>query len=238
MRGLGSLTLLLLFLAFQPPLAFLCEHGAARVVNAHLLFNVIILVFGLPLSRLAYAASERMVRLTTAPPPPAPLTGLEVTALDETVIGTPAQALANATREVVRTCELVEVMLVEVIELYEEADEARIQALAALDDRLDRKHQAIKLYLAKVTAAGLDAADTARCQELLGACVKLEQVGDIIVRNMLVHVRKKVRHNLQFTADGWNDLVRIHSAVLSMARLAFNVLVSRDLETARQIVEE
>ena len=32
--------------------------------------------------------------------------------------------------------------------------------------------------------------------------------------------------------------MRIHAAVLTTARLAFNVLVSRDLETARQIVEE
>lgn len=238
MRGLGSLALLLLFLEFRPALGFLGDHGAARVVNAHLLFNLIILVFGLPLSRLAYAASERMVRLTTAPAAPAPLAEVEVSALDEAVIGLPAQALANATREVVRTCELVELMLGQVIALYEDPEEERIRALAALDDRLDRKHAAIKLYLAKVTAAGLGPAETARCQELLGACVKLEQVGDIIVRNMLAHVRKKARHELQFTPDGWSELVRIHASVLATARLAFNVLVSRDLETARQIVEE
>lgn len=68
--------------------------------------------------------------------------------------------------------------------------------------------------------------------------MKLEQVGDIVVRNLLAQVRKKMRHNLQFTDDGWAELVRMHAAVLATARLAFNVLVSRDLETARQIVEE
>ena len=199
MRGLGSLVLLATFLELHPPLAFLGAEGAGRVVNAHLLFNLIILVLGVPLSRLCYAASERIVSLTTPQQPPEPVIDIEVSALDEAVIDKPALAFANATREVVRTCELVEVMLQRIIRLYEDADGTRIAALAALDDRLDRKHAAIKIYLAKITSGELDRAEALRCQELLGACVKLEQVGDIIVRNMLAHVRKKMKYGLQFT---------------------------------------
>jgi phosphate:Na+ symporter len=238
MRGLGSVLLLGGFLALRPELAFLGADGAARVVNAHLLFNLVILVLGVPLSRLCYSASEKLVLLGARPKPSAPLADVDLSALDESVIDRPALALANATREVVRVCELVEAMLLGVIRLYEDADEERIAALAALDDQLDRKHAAIKLYLAKVTAGSLDQAETLRCQELLGACVKLEQVGDIIVRNMLAHVRKKTKYRLRFTEEGWSELVRFHAAVLTTARLAFNVLVSRDLETAREIVQE
>ena len=129
-------------------------------------------------------------------------------------------------------------MLRRIIDLYEEPDDDRIKALAALDDRLDAKHAAIKIYLAKLTNGPLTDAERLRCDELLAACVKLEQVGDIIVRNMLMHVRKKMKHGLAFTPDGWTELVRFHAAVMATAHLAFNVLVSRDLETARQIVEE
>ncbi|HVL21119.1 MAG TPA: Na/Pi cotransporter family protein [Amaricoccus sp.] len=238
MRGAGSLALLAAFTAADPALAFLGSHGAARVVNAHLLFNLIVLTLGVPLSRLTYAASERLVRLSARQESAAASEEIEVSALDESVIGVPRQALANATREVVRVCELVEAMLQRVIDLYADADEERIRALAALDDRLDRKHAAIKLYLARVTAQSLDPVDALRAQELLGACVKLEQVGDIVVRNLLAHVRKKLKYGLHFTPDGWEELVRIHQSVLGTARLAFNVLVTRDLETARQIVEE
>ena len=59
-----------------------------------------------------------------------------------------------------------------------------------------------------------------------------------MVRNLLVLVKKKMKYDLQFAPDGWDELVRIHQTVLGTARLAFNVLVTRDLETARQIVEE
>lgn len=238
MRGAGSLILLAAFAAVAPSLGFLGSHGAARVVNAHLLFNVIILCAGVPLARVTYVVSERLVRLASRPEGPGAMALVEVSALDESVIGVPRQALANATREVMKTCEVVEVMLRQVIDLYSEADEERIRSLAALDDRLDRTHAAIKLYLARVSAQPLDPEDGMRAQELLGACVKLEQVGDIVVRNMLAHVRKKMKYGLKFTPDGWDELVRIHQSVLGTARLAFNVLVSRDLETARQIVEE
>lgn len=238
MRGAGSLLLLGLFSVLQPGLAFLGTHGAGRVVNAHLAFNLVILVLGVPLARLTYRLSRRIVRLASRRDRPEAELDVEVSALDPATIGVPTQALANATREVLSTCELVEAMLRRVMELYEAPDEDRIRALAALDDRLDRKHAAIKLYLAQITAQPLGPTESLRAQELLGACVKLEQVGDIVVRNLLAHVRKKMKFALHFTPDGWDELVRIHAAVLATARLAFNVLVSRDLETARQIVEE
>ena len=146
------------------------------------------------------------------------LAATELSALDEGALDTPCQALANATREVVRVCETVEIMLKRIMELYEAADDDKIKALAALDDRVDRKHAAIKLYLAKVTIRQLSEAEALRCQELIGACVKLEQVGDIIVRNMLAHVQKKLDRGLEFTDEGWRELAAFHASVLANAR--------------------
>ena len=129
-------------------------------------------------------------------------------------------------------------MLKRVFELYEAADADKIKALAALDDRVDRRHAAIKLYLAKVTIRQLSEAEALRCQELIGACVKLEQVGDIIVRNMLAHVQKKFDRGLEFTDEGWRELAAFHASVMANARLAFNVLISRDPATALLLVRE
>ncbi|TIW08837.1 MAG: Na/Pi cotransporter family protein, partial [Mesorhizobium sp.] len=238
MRGLGSLIMLVLIMTFKPDVGFLGRSAPDQIVNAHILFNVLILLAGLPLAGLVYRASEKIVALGSTPQPAATLEIVELSALNESALDTPSQALANATREVVRVCETVEIMLKRIIELYEDADPAKIKALAALDDRVDRKHAAIKLYLAKVTRNPLTEDEALRCQELIGACVKLEQVGDIIVRNMLVHVRKKLERGLEFTPEGWQELCAFHSSVLANARLAFNVLVSRDPETARQLVLE
>ena len=129
-------------------------------------------------------------------------------------------------------------MLKRIMELYEAADDDKIKALAALDDRVDRKHAAIKLYLAKVTSRTLTEAEALRCQELIGACVKLEQVGDIIVRNMLAHVKKKLDRGPGVHAGRLARACRLSCGGDGQCALAFNVLVSRDPETARQLVEE
>jgi phosphate:Na+ symporter len=237
MRGMGSIVMLVLVMTFRPQIGFLGATASDQIVNAHILFNVIILIAGLPLAGLVYRASEKIVALG-AKQAAEPVQVTELSALSETALSSPPQALANATREVVRVCETVEIMLKRIIELYENADEDKINALAALDDRVDERHAAIKIYLAKLIRNPLTEDQALRCQELIGACVKLEQVGDIIVRNMLVHVRKKMALNLEFTPEGWQEITAFHSAVLANARLTFNVLVSRDTETARQLVQE
>lgn len=238
MRGAGSLVALLLFLAFQPPANLLGSTAVDQIVNAHILFNVLILIAGIPLSGLVLRATEALVALNTPKPEPQPIAAKEVSALDPSVLNTPSQALANATREVMRVCETVEIMLQRVMDLYEKPDQASINELAALDDRVDRRHAAIKLYLSRLATADLSDDEARRTQELLGACVKLEQVGDIIVRNMLPLAQKKMDRKLEFTEDGWRELSQFHAFVLANARLAFNVLVSRDGATARQLVQE
>jgi phosphate:Na+ symporter len=238
MRGVGAVAALVAITIFHPPIEVLGSEPTVIMVNAHIAFNLALAIIGVALAPLVYPLAERAAMATAPTDPPEPLETAEVSALNESALDTPAQALANVTREVVKVCETIELMLQRIFELYESVDDARMKALAALDDRVDRKHQAIKLYLAKLTTHSLSEDEALRAQELLGACVKLEQVGDIIVRNMLVHVRKKAERGLEFTDEGWRELSAFHQAVMANARLAFNVLVSRDLRSARQLVHE
>jgi len=239
MRGAGSLVMLMLYETFKPPISFLGADPVSQVVNAHIVFNVIILLAGIPLSGLVLKATQALVSLNDQKEPALQsLATEEYSALDESVLDHPPQALANATREVVGVCDTIEVMLRRIIDLYDKPDQAGIHELAALDDRVDRKHAEIKLYLTRLATRNLDDFESLRMQELLGACVKLEQVGDIIVRNMLAHVQKKMDHKLEFTEEGWQELSHFHAMVLTNAHMAFNVVVSRDEHTARQLVQE
>ncbi|ODT05827.1 MAG: Na+ cotransporter [Mesorhizobium sp. SCN 65-20] len=238
MRGTGAILALVALTLLAPPLDLLGSTPAAQLINGHIAFNLTLALLGIPLAGFVHGLAEKIVALGTKPDAAKDMAVVELSALNEAALDTPSQALANATREVVRVCETVEIMLQRIIELYEDADADKIKALAALDDRVDRKHAAIKLYLAKATIRQMTEDEALRCQELLGACVKLEQVGDIIVRNMLAHVQKKLDRGLEFTPEGWRELLSFHQAVLANARLSFNVLVSRDPKTARQLVLE
>lgn len=236
LRGTGSVVVLAGIVLLDPPIHLLGETVPAQLIHAHILFNAALALAGIPIAGPIHGLATRLVGAAT--PEATNLAVAELSALNEKALDKPAQALANATREVVRVCETIEVMLKRVMELYVHADAEGIRSLATLDDRVDRSHAAIKLYLARMTVHPLSEDEALRCQELIGACVKLEQVGDIIVRNMLVHVQKKLDRGLEFTEEGWRELAEFHASVAANARLAFNVLVSRDAETARQLVLE
>ena len=236
LRGCGAVAALAAVILLDASIDGLGSNEPARLIHAHILFNAALALIGLPLAGPIHALASRIVG--DGRPATGALEVPDLSALSEAALDKPAQALANATREVMRVCETVEVMLKRIGELYVDTDDDAMKALAALDDRVDRSHAAIKLYLARMSAHPLTEEEALRCQELVGACVKLEQVGDIVVRNLLVHVRRKRDRGLDFTDEGWRELSSFHAAVTSNARLAFNLLVTRDAATARQIVEE
>jgi phosphate:Na+ symporter len=234
MRGLGSVLLLGLLEVVQPDPALLGRDAAEQIVHAHIAFNLAVLVLGLPLSGLAWRLSLRLARMGGSAAQPHP----ETSALDPAALEQPEQALANATREAVRMCETLDAMLTQVIGLYDDPSQDAIEDLRRLDDQVDTRHNQIKLYLARIAQADMTEAQSRRCQNLLETCIKLEQAGDIVVRNLLLHIQKKKDRQVDFTPEGWNELRSFHSAVLRNARLAFNLLVFEDTRTARHVMEE
>lgn len=237
LRGFGALLAAIIVSQWQPDLTRIATGPALQAVHAHILFNTLLLLIGLPLAPLISHLAKRVTQAGAAQNPNGALLE-ETSALDEKALDTPAIALANATREVLRLSELVEAMLTRVIVLFRTETEGDVESLNAFDDKVDKRHNEIKLYLARATTRKLNEPEAMRCQELVSACVKLEQVGDIITRNMLVHIQKKRDRHLEFTEAGWQELAAMHAAVLANARLAFNVIVSRDQDIACQLVME
>lgn len=232
LRG-GAAVLALVALRANPvPMDWLGATAAAQILNGHIVFNFAVVVLALPLARRAH---DLVLSLLSKPSQlSADLT--PATTLDASVLGEPSQALANVTREVVGICGDLETMLETVIQLYEVPDAARIEAVARLDDRIDLSHSRIKLYLARLANSGMDAGATQRMQELLAACIALEQAGDVASSNVLAHVKRKHDRGLSFSPEGWLELVDLHGLLLTDARLAFNIIVSRDQNTALALV--
>ncbi|ABM45435.1 hypothetical protein X471_00094 [Bartonella bacilliformis str. Heidi Mejia] len=238
MRGAGSIVILVLFLFFQSPTAWLGDNAATQVINAHIIFNILILLAGIPLSKWILKLTTIIVHMSTKTPQTDNTLDLaNQTALDDSVLTRPTLALSNVTREVIHICNLVDIMLEKIIRLYNNSDPAVIHELNQLNTILDKKHIAIKLYLAQLARQKLSDQKALRTQELLSACIKLDQAGDIII-HMLTLVKKKQQKGLEFTTDSWNDLLHFHTIVLDNAHIAFNVLVSRDTHTAHLLVQK
>ncbi|AGF76090.1 Na/Pi cotransporter family protein [Bartonella vinsonii] len=239
MRGAGSILALILFLSFQPPITWFGDKPSTQVINAHIIFNVFILLAGIPLSKWVLKLTTQIVQISTKKTQGDKTLNLsDQTALDDSVIERPTLALSNVKREVIHICDLVDIMLEKIMGLYEKPDPDIIRELNQLNTILDKKHIAIKLYLARLAGQKLSDEEALQTQELLGACIKLDQAGDIIIHNMLMLIKKKQQKNLQFSSEGWDDLLRFHAIVLANAHIAFNVLVSHDTHTAHLLVQK
>ncbi|ATN34333.1 Na+ cotransporter [Rhizobium sp. ACO-34A] len=232
-RGFGTIVALALqYALILHPERFSSQPGDA-VVYVHLAINAAVLVFGLPFSGIVAKWLERLL----AAPAAKTNEQTRLSALNPADLSNPRQAISNATREVLTVCEKTEVMLNWIFELYEHWDPKKMQRIEALDDEIDTIHRDIKFYLARISQTALDEQSAAQCQNLLGATIKIEQAADIISQNMLTRARKKHDRNTAFSTEGWTELSAMHIEVVKNARLAFNLLVNRDIEHARQLVD-
>ncbi|WP_299399712.1 Na/Pi cotransporter family protein [Pelagibius sp.] len=231
-RLIGAILFLPLLELVTPLIAGLDPDPARQVANFHSLFNLALVLAGLPLVKLMAKATERLLPATQGETPEGPRY------LTKEAAQTPALALASATREALRMADIAEEMLGKVADAFEPQGQAAADELGVLDDQLDELNEAIKLYLADLTREPLDEAASRSCTELLSFTTNLEHIGDIISKSLRKSAQKKIRNKLSFSEEGWRDLLDIHARVADHLQLALSAFVTRDPATAQQLIDE
>jgi phosphate:Na+ symporter len=231
-RSVGALIGLLAVTYGAEKVAWLGMDPARQIANAHTGFNVLLALAFLPLLGPIARVLERILREVEDP------SDKRVNHLDESVLDRPALALANATREVMRLADTVELMLQEAILTFRDGNESRRVGISRLDNDVDRLQEDIKLYLARLTRQPLDEEDTRRCFDLILFTTNLEHVGDIIDRGLMGLAAKRQRNGVSFSEPGWAEIAELHQRVLEQMRFALTVFVTRDLALARELVAQ
>lgn len=237
-RACAAVAVLATMAMVELPISWFGANAARQVVNMHLAFNLALLVACLPFT----GPMERLVALLL-PDTPSRSEALDLmtrrtSALDRSVINMPSVALASAKREVLRMAEVVEIMLRPVMDLFDSGDRERVEQVRKLDEEVNRAHTDIKLYIAEVNRGIMSQDEARRGIELTDLAINLEHAGDIIAKNLLVLALEKRDKSLSFSKEGWGELTGLHARVLDNMQIAMNVLVSGDLEAARQLVVE
>ncbi len=216
-----------------PPLAQLNPDPARVVVNFHTGFNLalaatFILLTG-PMARLlARMLPDRPVELDPSRP----------RHLDRTTLDTPSLALAHAAREALRMGDLIETMLRDSFEVLRRGDPEKLRGLAAMDDRVDKLHEAIKLFVTDVSREPLSPHESRHAAEILSFTTNLEHIGDIVDKSLLELAEKKIRRQLRFSHEGWSEIEALHGRVLTNLQMALGVFMSRDVGIARKLIDE
>ncbi len=233
-RGTGAVAALILLQVVPQPLQYLGGDAGVQLVNFHVLFNAALLIVALP---LAGTMDRLTARLWPKPDGAEAMPGYR-SSLDPSSLSQPRLALASVQRELLRMAEAVEAMLRPVADVLEGGDARRIAQLRAMDDEVNQRHTDIKLFIARINRGDLTEDEAKRSLELAAMAIDFEAIGDLIAKNLLAQADEKLQRQLRFSAEGWEELSRMHARVLANMQLALHVMVSGDLSAARQVVAE
>lgn len=204
---------------------------ARQIANAHTIFNVGLAVLLLPASGLLAAVVRRLL-----PPRAAGEETFGPRYLDERVLASPPVAFGQAAREVLRMADIVQGMLRDSIRAFQGHDPDLVKRIEDMDDRVDRLDREVKLFLTKLSKAGLTEAQAARELELIAFSTDLEAVGDILDKNIMSLARKRLELGVTFSAEGWREICDFHQKVCENVELAVSAFATRDVELARTLL--
>jgi phosphate:Na+ symporter len=232
-RLVGVVLAVLLLRPIAVGMAALQPNPAKMAAEFHIFFNIALaLVFIGLLDPIAAALQWMLPVRSVAQDAATPHY------LDDSAIDTPSLALANAARETLRMGDIVETMLQQIMTALMTDNRSLVNEVSRMDNIVDRLHEAIKLYVTKVTRGSLEENEGRHAMEIISYAINLEHVGDIIDRNLCEVAAKKIKRRLKFSDDGAAELTAFHKRVVDSFKIACVVFMSGDVAQARKLIAE
>ncbi len=224
----------ILFLPFLGPFERLVSFSAPdlgrQIANAHTLFNVIMAVVFLPFigpfSRLIiHLVPEKAEEKKFGP-----------MYLDDHVLGTPALALGQATREALRESDIVREMLIDSVKTFQTDDQSVIIAIKNKDNLIDLLDRHIRLYITRLSSSQLSESQGRRAMAVLEIARNLESIGDIIDRNIMPLAMKRISKGITFSQEGMDEIISFHKKVVDNFDTAISAFASNDRDLSDRVL--
>ncbi len=154
--------------------------------------------------------------------------------LDKKSLEIPSLAFANVRREMMRMLDMDMEMFRDCSKVFEKNDRILLEAIQCQDDQVDLLDKEIKFYLAKLSQENLTSEQADMELSLIAMTSKLEEIGDVINRNILELADKKIRKARKFSAEGWKEIKEFHQKVLEDFKISAASLATEDESLARR----
>lgn len=224
----------LLFLPFLSPFEGLvvctAPDLARQIANANTLFNVIMAVVFLPFIGLFAKLIMMVVPEKEEEKKFGPMY------LDEHVLGTPALALGQATREALRASDIAREMLIDAVKVFQSDDPALIENIKNKDNLVDLLDRHIRLYITRLSSSHLSESQSRRAMAVLECSRNLESLGDIIDRNVMPLAMKRISKGITFSPEGMDEIILFHKKVLENFDLAVSAFGGHDRDLADRVI--
>jgi phosphate:Na+ symporter len=170
------------------------QNPARALANAHTLFNLCNVILLLPFVPLVARLFERIL-------PKAP-EAEEIIKLDKSLLESPEHALSRAAEEVSSMAEKTIAMLRKASIAFEEDNERALDEARAEDGTIDLYEDVLTDFLTRLEEKDLSDAQLTRRSRLLYALKEVEDIGDVISKQIVPQLLQKVHNQLDFTIEG------------------------------------
>ncbi|HCU25613.1 MAG TPA: hypothetical protein DF383_11410 [Deltaproteobacteria bacterium] len=236
-KASGAIAAMLLIHPFAESVYWVTNslHGkfpsSGQIAIAHLMFNVYLVLLFLPLLKPAAWLIQKMT-----PDRKVEEEKFRPRYLDVKSLEVPSLAFANVRREILRMLDLDLRMFFDCLRVLEKNDRVLLEEIQDVDDQVDLLNKEIKFFLAKLSQESLTEEQADMEFRLIEVTGLLEEIGDIINREILELAEKKISTGRKFSEEGWEELQEFHRRIMENFQIAAGALAAEDETLARKLL--
>jgi len=232
-KVLGAALAVPLIEPFTAFVAGTAADPARQIANAHTFFNIGISLVFLPFMPWAARAIDAVVPADEVGENP-----FKTRYLDERSLDQPSLALGQATREALRMADVVQGMLRDIVPALRADNPEIIEDVERRDDQADFLEREIKLFLARLGREAMGPDLSQKEIGLISVIGNLENIGDIIDKNLMELARKRLYQGRRFSEPGWAEILEFHGLVSKNLERAIAAFAANDRALAREVLDQ
>ncbi|MBI4650488.1 Na/Pi cotransporter family protein [Candidatus Desantisbacteria bacterium] len=229
---IGALLFIPLMDYWEIIILYTASDAAHSIANFHTLFNISMAIIILPFISVMEKFLNHIIPGETEI-----YSDEHPRFLNDSVLETPDIALGQAFRETMRMSGFVQEMLQDTYTVLETDDENLIDQIIKKDDILDNLQGKIISYLTRISSETLTHEQAHQEIVLVSVVNELENIGDIIVNNLMHIARKKIKSGMQFSKEGVSELKAMYKYVLNSMDMILDAIATGNQKLAGEIIK-
>lgn len=204
-----------------------------QIANTHTLINCFWGVIFLPFVGILENITKRIIPETETPQE----REIQTKYLSLNIDDSPTSAIGSSIREISRMGRFVEEMMRIVGDSLFERKENLASLIETKEGKVDALRFSITQYLIDLTRKNLSPQETKSIIKLIFIVSDLENIGDIIIRNMLPLAQKMILNDRHFSEEGAKELKDLHKTVSEELSKIIIALTTKEITLAKTVAD-
>ncbi|MCH2534774.1 MAG: Na/Pi cotransporter family protein [Bdellovibrionales bacterium] len=220
------------FYFFTQAFAEFMSTGAVErdVANIHTVFNIVAAAVFYPFIQHGAKGIEKLIAPTKADK----IFGAKY--LNRSDFESITVAIAHAERELLRMGDIVATMIRDSIDLFKDEDPELMDSIKERDTQVDILNKEINLFIAQHINEAKEL-ETRQFMKIMSYAADLETAADVIDNSLYDMAQKKHALKLEFSKEGWEELLDLYQEVTRLAPLSISCFQLQDPRLAQQILD-